>query len=191
MPQLNNLSNPANPVMPEAIIPISIRCLEASDCEIISAAFITQGWNRTIEQYRRYFQDCQDNRRVVLIAEVKGEFAGYITILWESTYSPFREQNIPEIADFNVLIKFRRRGIGMALMDEAERLIAQRSPLAGIGVGLTEDYGAAQILYVKRGYIPDGKGISHNEHFLKRGDQVTIDDDLNLCLIKNLKSPGF
>lgn len=163
-----------------------IRELRESDCEIISTAFTAQGWNRSIEQYRRYFQECQDKRRVVLIAEEKGEFAGYITILWESPYLPFHGRNIPEIADFNVLIKFRRRGIGTVLMDEAERRIAQRSPIAGIGVGLTEDYGAAQILYVRRGYIPDGKGISHNERFLKRGDQVTIDDDLNLCFTKNL-----
>jgi len=162
-----------------------IRDLKEADCSTISACFAAQGWNKPIEQYRRYCRECQANKRVVLIAEVKGEFAGYITILWESPYPPFREQKIPEIADFNVLIKFRRRGIGKALMDQAERRIAQRSPIAGIGVGLTEDYGAAQILYAKRGYIPDGKGISYNERFLKHSDQVIIDDDLILCFTRN------
>ena len=35
---------------------------------------------------------------------------------------------------------------------------AGRSPLAGIGFGLYADYGAAQRLYVKCGYLPDGRG---------------------------------
>jgi ribosomal protein S18 acetylase RimI-like enzyme len=174
--------------MPEAHNQLSIRDLHTSDCAIISSAFTAQGWNKPIEQYWRYLLECQEDRRTVLVAEVAGEFAGYITILWESPYPPFREHKIPEISDFNVLIKFRRRGIGTTLMDEAERRIAQRSSLVGIGVGLTENYGAAQILYVKRGYIPDGKGISHNERFLKHGDQVTIDDDLILCFTKNFSA---
>jgi ribosomal protein S18 acetylase RimI-like enzyme len=53
-----------------------------------------------------------------------------------------------EIVDFNVRPDLRRRGIGTRLMDEAEALIATRSPIAGIGVGLGLDYGPAQRLYV-------------------------------------------
>ncbi len=58
--------------------------------------------------------------------------------------------------------------------------------IAGIGVGLIADYGAAQILYVKRGYLPDGNGISQRGKYLKHTDQVTVDDDLVLYLRKNL-----
>jgi len=98
----------------------------------------------------------------------------------------FREAGIPEIADFNVLIKYQRKGIGTRLMDEAERRIAQRSSIAGIGVGLTSDYGAAQVLYVKRGYVPDGHGICSDGQSLEYGEQISIDDDLVLYLTKVL-----
>jgi ribosomal protein S18 acetylase RimI-like enzyme len=117
---------------------------------------------------------------------VKGVFAGYVTIRWQSDYAPFREQSIPEIADFNVLPPFRRRGIGTALMDEAERRISERSPMAGIGVGLYADYGAAQRMYVLRGYVPDGHGLSYRGRQVLGGEKVVVDDDLTLHLTKRL-----
>ena len=71
-------------------------------------------------------------------------------------------------------------------MNEAERKIAERSKFVGIGVGLFEDYGAAQRLYILRGYVPDGKGITYQGKYVKYGDKVTIDDDLVLHMIKPL-----
>ena len=70
-----------------------------------------------------------------------------------------RTESIPEIQDLNVRprIPTARHRLA-ALLDEAEQLIGARSPLAGIGFGLYADYGAAQRLYVKRGYVPDGHG---------------------------------
>ena len=69
---------------------------------------------------------------------------------------------MPEINDFNVVRSYRRRGIGTALMDEAETLIRERSVEAGIGVGMYADYGPAQRMYVLRGYVPDGLGLTMN-----------------------------
>ena len=85
-----------------------------------------------------------------------------------------------------MLPQFRRRGIGTRLMDEAEHRIAERSPAAGVGFGLTPDYGAAQRMYVKRGYVPDGKGIRSNDRYVEPGDCVTVDDGLALFLTKRL-----
>lgn len=165
---------------------ILIRRLFSSDCRTIAEAFRQQGWNKPQEQFQNYLMEQNQGEREVLIAEFDNEFAGYLTILRQSKYPPFKEKNIPEINDFNVLIKFRGRGIGTALMDAAENLAAKKSETVGIGVGLTADYGAAQRLYVKRGYIPDGQGISQNGKFLKYGDRITIDDGLTLWLTKNL-----
>ncbi|MEZ4847287.1 MAG: GNAT family N-acetyltransferase [Bacteroidia bacterium] len=64
----------------------------------------------------------EEGSRDIIIAELNGEFAGYLTIKWESNYIPFKEKAIPEIVDFNVLKKFQRKGIGTALMDEAEQV---------------------------------------------------------------------
>jgi ribosomal protein S18 acetylase RimI-like enzyme len=163
---------------------VIIRELIDADCVVISRAFAAQGWRKPASQYQSYLHESRQGKRAVLIAEYDGEFAGYVTIVWDSDYLPFKETGVPEIADFNVLIKYRRKGVGTALMDEAERRIAQRSAVAGIGVGLTADYGAAQILYAKRGYAPDGRGVHSGGRQLSYGDQVSIDDDLVLYLTK-------
>jgi hypothetical protein len=54
----------------------------------------------------------------------------------------------------------------------------------GIGVGLNANYGTAQKLYIKRGFIPDGRGIIYNNMPVEAGFQVRVDDDLILYLTK-------
>lgn len=166
---------------------MNIRRLNDNDAETIAAAFAAQGWNKPAAQYRRYAVEQAEGRRVTLLAEVDGVFAGYLNVVWESDYAAFREARIPEIADFNVLERFQRRGIGSALMDAAEALIAERSPVAGIGVGMTADYGKAQILYVRRGYVPDGRGLDSHGKPVEYGASVPVDDDLVLYLARQLR----
>ena len=166
-------------------MPVTIRLLEQADISKIAAAFQQLGWDKPASQYEQYFRAQTLKLRVVYVAFVDGEFAGYLTICWTSTYPPFREAKIPEIVDLNVLPQFRRRGIGTALMDIAESEIIKVSPLAGIGVGLTSDYGTAQRMYIKRGYLPDGRGV-HKGHHIQHGEQVAIDDDIALFFTKEL-----
>jgi GNAT superfamily N-acetyltransferase len=164
-----------------------IRNLKKEDCQIISDAFREQNWDKPLEQYLKYFNEQKTGIREVFVAEYKNEFAGYVTIIWQSHYPPFGEEGIPEIVDFNVIKKFQRKGIGTKLMGVAEDSIAKKSDVAGIGVGLYSDYGNAQRLYVKRGYIPDGRGIFQDREFLRYGDNATVDDSLALYFTKNLK----
>jgi GNAT superfamily N-acetyltransferase len=165
---------------------IHIREITEADPVPISRAFAEQGWDKPVAQYLGYCRDSRDGRRVVLVAEYDGRFAGYVTLVWDSAYPPFHEAGIPEIADFNVLWKYRRRGIGAALIDAAERRAGERSAVVGLGVGLTEDYGAAQILYVRRGYVPDGRGLFQRGRYLQYGDQAPVDDDLVLHWVKRM-----
>jgi hypothetical protein len=72
-------------------------------------------------------------------------------------------------------------------MDQAESEIAKVSYIVGIGVGMTADYGAAQRMYILRGYIPDGRGLHHRDRPLQYGEQLTVDDDLALYFTKELK----
>ena len=85
-----------------------------------------------------------------------------------------------------MLPAFRRRGIGSALLDAAESVAAERSRVVGIGVGLDPDYGPAQRLYVRRGYVPDGRGITWRNSTVSYRDQVLVDDDLVLWLTRSL-----
>jgi GNAT superfamily N-acetyltransferase len=165
---------------------VAIREMAESDCPIIAAAFEAQGWNKPLSQYRSYWEESLARKRTVLLAHHDGVFAGYLTVVWESHYPPFRLARIPEIADFNVLLKYRRLRVGTALMDTAEALVARRSPIVGLGVGLDSDYGAAQVLYAKRGYVPDGRGLYHQGRHPSYGEQVEVGDDLVLYLTKEV-----
>ncbi|HZD40607.1 MAG TPA: GNAT family N-acetyltransferase [Terriglobales bacterium] len=166
---------------------VIVRNIELADAPIMAAAFAAVGWrNKSEVKFRRYFRAQQTGSRDVLVALYAGEFGGYGTIAWEPNYPPFRESGIPEIQDLNVLPRFRRRGVATAIMDEAESRIASRSPVAGIGVGLYADYGPAQRMYVLRGYVPDGKGITFHDEYVSGGDEVVADDDLILFLTKRL-----
>ena len=164
-----------------------IRLFDRLDIPEIAEAFQELGWNKPASQYERYLMEQVLKVRDMYIARVTGRFAGYLTICWQSSYAPFREKQIPEIMDFNVLPKFRRQGIGTQLMDRAEAEIAKVSPVVGIGVGMTPDYGAAQRLYVLRGFVPDGNGLFYLGHPTQHGQMLKVDDNLALYLTRELR----
>ena len=166
---------------------LKIRSLKSTDARVISDAFAVIGWNKTVEQFERYFNDQTQGRREVFVAHVDSEFVGYVTVEWESTYSPFADKGIPEIVDLNVLPRFRRRGIGNALLDAAEAKIATRADFAGIGVGMTPDYGQAQRIYPQRGYLPDGRGLTQNREPVRHDQSIVVDDSTVLWFIKKLR----
>jgi ribosomal protein S18 acetylase RimI-like enzyme len=168
---------------------LTIRLLETTDIAPITAAFAALGWDKPASQYERYLAEQQAGDRVVLVALSNDEFAGYVTIVWRSHYPPFAADHIPEIVDFNVLPHFRRQHIGTRLMDEAEQRIGARSAVVGIGVGLYPDYGAAQRMYVLRGYVPDGRGVYYDNQQVRPGQAVPVDDSLALYFTKELSVP--
>jgi GNAT superfamily N-acetyltransferase len=166
---------------------ITIRPLRREDIPQVAAAFATLGWDKPASQYERYFEEQESGTRVLFFAFEAGVFIGYITVVWQAHYPPFRDQDIPEIADFNVLPPFRRQGIGTQLLDAAEACVSERKSVVGIGVGMTPDYGVAQRLYVKRGYVPDGNGLQTSAGAVVYGESVRVDDDLILYFTKALR----
>ncbi|CAA9349909.1 MAG: Acetyltransferase [uncultured Gemmatimonadetes bacterium] len=158
-----------------------IRPLDAADPPVIAATFAMIGWSKPREQYERYLAEQEAGERQVWVAWVDNEFAGYVTLNRRPAYPVFREHGIPEIQDLNVLPAFRRRGIGSALLEGAERAAGAR---VGIAVGLGADYGSAQRLYVRRGYVPDGRGVAYRGRTAGYGEQVVVDDDLVLCFTR-------
>jgi GNAT superfamily N-acetyltransferase len=171
-------------------VKIIIRLLEERDIPVISLSFKKAGWNKPPLLLENYLFEQVKGTRVVLVAFIKEEFAGYITIKWKSDYPPFVKKGIPEIVDLNVLPPFQRRRIASALVDKAEELIYQHSPIAGIGVGLYSDYGPAQRMYVKRGYIPDTLGVAYKGKHVERGQILPVDDDLILYFTKEREKSG-
>jgi GNAT superfamily N-acetyltransferase len=171
---------------------ITIRLFEKEDIEAIASSFRQIGWRRAVSEYDSYLAEQDRGERVVLVALYNGAFAGYVTIVWTSAYPPFAEEGIPEINDLNVLPAFRRRGVASSLVNEAEKWIFERSPVAGIGVGMHADYGAAQRMYALMGYVPDTRGLFYRGQQVVPGQEVSVDDDLILYLTKEREeNPGL
>ncbi len=163
---------------------IKIKPLEAQEIPLLTSAFANTVWDTPASHFERFLAEQDRGERTVLLAYADNNFAGYVTIKWQSDYPPFAQKAIPEINDLRVLPDFRRRGIASALVDEAEKRIFERAKFSGIGVGLHADYGAAQRMCVLRGYVPDGLGISYKGQHVKPGQQVPVDDDLILYLTR-------
>lgn len=167
-----------------------IKQLEPDDCIVIANAFERTGWcsHKPLSQFDHYLSEQKAGDREVLVGFCSGDFAGYLTIVWLPQYEPFRAQAIPEVQEFNVLPRFRRQKVGAALMDRAEHEIARQSATAGIGAGMYPDYGNAQRLYVKQGYIPDGRGLTYGGRVLAPMETAVNDDDLVLYFTKKLSA---
>jgi GNAT superfamily N-acetyltransferase len=165
---------------------LKIRRLASGDLAGLSAAFSGPAWGKTASIYERYLDEQARGRRVALLAFVGGALAGYVTLNLYPTYPPLKEANLPEVQDLCVLASFRRRGVASRLLDEAERLAAESASAVAIAVGLYADYGPAMRLYVRRGYIPDGRGVTYGDRPLAPGASTVLDDDLLLRLIKPL-----
>lgn len=165
--------------------------LTADHIPLISEAFNQIGWNKPLSLFEGYLKEQDVGERLVWIAHVHNQFAGYVTLKWQSQYRLFKEQNVPEIMDLNVLPVYRKMGIGSLLLDIAEKESSTKSETVGIGVGLYAGayggYGAAQRLYAKRGYVPDGKGVTYNYEPTIPGNSYLLDDDLVLWFTKKLK----
>ena len=170
---------------------ISVRTLDRADIPTIVDAFQKANWPKPVSLFETYFKEQKNGKRLIWLAFCRERFAGYVTLSFQSLYKQFTDRGIPEIMDLNMLPQFRKSGTGSYLLDLAEQAAGKKSNRVGIGVGLYAGadggYGAAQTLYVKRGYIPDGRGITYNYELVKPGSIHPIDDNLVLWFTKKLK----
>ena len=161
----------------------TIRNMIKSDIESLSHGFMNQGWPAREEILASYFWEQASGDIEILVAEIDGAVAGYVTILPLAKHGPFAEV-YPELSDFNVFEPFRNQGIGNQLLEEAEKRVKLVSDKVTLGVGLHSGYGPAQRLYIKRDYIPDGTGVWYRNQPLEMNATSQNNDDLVLYLVK-------
>lgn len=134
-----------------------------------------------------YFESCFDKDITIFIASFSSQDCGFVLLNWVPKYKPYKQLNIPEIQDLNVIPTFRNRGAGTALIGHCEEIVRQKNIQdIGISVGLTKAYGPAQRLYAKLGYIPDGQGITYDREGVNHAEIKPIDDNLCLMLMKRV-----
>lgn len=168
---------------------LTIRPMTRADAQPLCDAYNAQGWHDDVSDYLTRLQDQAEGRCIALIAEWDGQVAGNVYLYLNAHGGPFKGKGCPIIVNFGVLQKFQRRGIGSRLMDVAEQLAAQHADTVCLGVGLSREYGAAQRIYARRGYIPDGSGVWYRDVQCVQYETVcTVDDDLVLYMSKDLRA---
>jgi GNAT superfamily N-acetyltransferase len=138
-----------------------------------------------------YFDQCLDKQEcdaaVLYLAQIGDHDVGYALLNWRPKYSLFKSLNIPEIQDLNVLRAYRQNGYAAQIVGHCEHRARDKGYAdIGIGVGLNRSFGAAQRLYTKLGYRPDGQGISYDRKPLDIGEMRPNDGQLCLMMIKAL-----
>jgi GNAT superfamily N-acetyltransferase len=138
-----------------------------------------------------YFERCieeqEAGRREILIASDGGGDIGYGMLNREPQYALYKRLGMPEIQDLNVVPEARKRGAGAALIKALEDLARRLGyKQIGISVGLHSEYGAAQRLYVKLGYVPDGLGVAYDRVTVAAGEIRPLDDNLCLMMVRDL-----
>ena len=166
---------------------LTVRDMDPADLLPLCEEERAQGWvNASTQKNEARLRDRDAGKCVTMTALWQDRPAGYISVYWNPETGPFAGMGIPEIVDFNVIARLRRRGIGARMMDAAEALAATCCDRVCIGVGLHSGYGSAQRMYVRRGYMPDGSGVWYRDQNLPEGAPCMNDDDLVLYLSKSL-----
>lgn len=173
----------------------TIRPATAADIEGLYRIAEDMGATNEKNYFERCLAEQQEKKREVLVAEQSGRLIGYVLLVWTPLYATFRRLDIPEIQDLNVIPDARGQGVGGKLVDACEALVRTAGkPDVGISVGLSQRFGAAQRLYVKKGYVPDGAGVCYDDVPVRGDEWRTIlfqhmtspDKLLTLKLVKNL-----
>ena len=164
-----------------------LRPMNSADPMAAAEAFGRIGWIKPATLFERYLVEQAAGTRSCWVAHLGAVFAGYVAVNWKPTYPFFAARQIPEIQDLNVLPPFRCKGLGTTLLAQAETEISARSDIAGLSVGLHPGYNDAQKLYWKRGYIPDGQGVTYQDREVREGELVRLDDDFLLHLLRRVR----
>ncbi|MAS87418.1 MAG: GNAT family N-acetyltransferase [Micavibrio sp.] len=135
-----------------------------------------------------YFAECfkRQDRDIFVVYEGDA-LAGYCLLNYQPRYSLYKRLDIPEIQDVYVLDKYRQKGLATKLITHCEDLSkkAGKQHIA-VSVALHKEAGAAQRLYFKLGYQPDGYGVTYDRQPVDPIKVYQIDDDLCLMMIKDL-----
>lgn len=150
---------------------------------------VRDGRHETEDAYfERAFEEQTESKRLVFVCrDISGKVVGYVHYNRFPKYAPFRRFGLPEIQDLYVHPDYRRQGLGQLMLDHcALQAKADGHGEIGIGVGVMSGFGAAQRLYARYGFIPDGAGVTYDRDPVTTGELRALDDHLCLMMVKTL-----
>lgn len=165
---------------------IRIRSMIPEDARVFYETYLSYGWHPSLQTYEDYYREQENGSRRVFIAEYEGSVAGICTLILTPREGPFVGRGWPEIVDLCVFFHVHQKGIGSKLLDVAEQEAAGLTDHIFLAVGVHSGYGAAQRLYVSRGYNFDGSGVWYRGKQLDQYAPCNNDDDLLLFMSKKL-----
>lgn len=142
-----------------------------------------------IEYLKNQLKNQEKQECSALLALYQGEVAGYVFLYYKCKWGGLANCDIPGIVDLIVFEQYRKKGVATILMDIAEKIAQDYANKVYLDVCLSSEYGPAQRLYAKRGYIPDGKGVYYEEKVCETNAICKNNDELTLCLVKELNCP--
>ena len=164
---------------------VDIRAMNYDDIPLICKADGDES-QEFIAYLSRQLANQEKQECSALLALYHGNVAGYVFLYYKCRWGALANRNLPCVADLIVFEKYRKQRIATILMDVAEDIAGKYSNQVYLEVCLNSEYGPAQRLYVKRGYVPDGKGVYYEEKVCETDAVCKNDDELTLCLIKEL-----
>ena len=163
----------------------NVRAMCESDAAAFDYEYTLSGEVKSGETFNTLYARQRLKKANVYVAEFEGKLLGYVVVAYEYTLSG---EVLVHIEDIYVLPLFRKCGVGKSLLDYAEREIMRRYDKAHASIAVGAAYGAAQRLFIRNGYMPDGMGARFNGRILQDGAQATNTRGLCLKFSKELKS---
>lgn len=164
---------------------ISVRTMTYSDIPVICQSYDNPDEN-DITYIKRQLANQEKQECIALLALYNENAAGYVLLYYKCRWGGLANCGIPSVVDLIVFKKYRQKKIATVLMDVAEDIAKKHGNKVYLDVCLNAEYGPAQRLYAKRGYIPDGKGVYYEGKVCKTDADCKNNDELSLCLVKNL-----
>jgi GNAT superfamily N-acetyltransferase len=148
----------------------------ADDSELLALErHLTAG---TLEKHRERFARQLERRVTYLVAWYEKQPVGHVLITWDGPrVEPMQSAlpGCPELEDYYVDPRYRGRGIGLRLIDEAEVLaLARGCARIGLAVGLAPDYDRARTIYWRRGYRRAGFAPYYEGWWATRPDGTRV-----------------
>ncbi len=146
---------------------IMVRNMIQSDIEDLSRAFASQGWLLPASVFENCYRRMLQKYCDMLVAEVKGQPAGYLRMEWVDAGETQDSLLMPEIQEFVVLARYAGTGVAETLHAEAERRVCFKTGEAPENA-LMAVYGDPPPRPPRmRSYVLDGLFVSGEGRFIR------------------------